>query len=253
MTGGQAIVIHSRRCGNSACGAVFGVCDHCDRGQRYCSPTCRRQARACQHREANRRYQNSFGGRHNHSHRQQRYRQAKNKVTDTGSQTQASGSIVEPCHPRTQDPGEPSTLRCVRCGRIGAVARNQLTMPTTTTPPTPTGIWPAELYIAWVLSLYVELPHTPARANAEDRAQAQRLFARRVPNETVEAALLLASLRRLYRSPQAPPLPAIRSLAYFQPVIEELLAQPNRRGYLEYLRHKFSTERERPAAPEQRP
>jgi hypothetical protein len=33
--------------------------------------------------------------------------------------------------------------------------------------------------------------------------------------------------------------PRIRSLAYFEPVIEELLEQPVPDGYLHYLRHKL--------------
>ena len=96
-----------------------------------------------------------------------------------------------------------------------------------------------DLYVALVLSLYVELPETPARANAQDREQAQRLFAKGVPGETVEAALLLASLRRLIRPSHAGPLRVIRSLAYFQPVIEEMLQQPAWRDYLEHLRRKL--------------
>lgn len=98
-----------------------------------------------------------------------------------------------------------------------------------------------DLFVALVLSLYVELPETPRRANQRDREQAQRLFARGVPPETVEAALLLASLRRLVRPAGAPALGAIQSLAYFQPAVEELLQQPVRRGYLEYLRHKLKS------------
>ena len=97
-----------------------------------------------------------------------------------------------------------------------------------------------DLFVALVLSLYVELPETPPRANERDREQAQRLFARGAPPETVEAALLLASLRRLIRPPGSPPLGAIRSLAYFQPAVEELLGQPVRPGYLEYLRRTLA-------------
>src|ERR1035438_10608901 len=37
----------------------------------------------------------------------------------------------------------------------------------------------------------------------------------------VEAALLLATLRRLSRPSELPPLPKIRSLAYFMPVIAD--------------------------------
>lgn len=104
-----------------------------------------------------------------------------------------------------------------------------------------------DLYVALVLSIYVGLPETPARANAQDREQAQRLFARGVPGETVEAALLLASLRRLIRPSHAGPLGVIRSMAYFQPVIEEMLQQPARRDYLDHLRRKLDALLSRPA------
>lgn len=47
---------------------------------------------------------------------------------------------------------------------------------------------------------------------------------------------MLASLRRLVRPADGPPLSPIRSLAYFQPVIDELLSHPALDNYLEYLR-----------------
>lgn len=55
----------------------------------------------------------------------------------------------------------------------------------------------------------------------------------------VETALLLACLRRTVRPAEVPPLPRIRSLAYFQPVIEELCEHPTPAGYLQYLRLKL--------------
>ena len=56
--------------------AVFYLCPHCDRGQRYCSPHCREKSRRLQRREANRRYQQtSAGGRLDHRHRQREYRE----------------------------------------------------------------------------------------------------------------------------------------------------------------------------------
>lgn len=249
MAGSEATVIHSRRCGNPACGALFGICQACDRGQRYCSPACRGQARVCRHRVANRRYQDSRRGRHFHSQRQERYRRAKNKVTDTGSQSPPGKSMVVPCLPCTTVPDEPSPRRCLRCGRRASPNGNQMT--TALAPPD--AAWPDAPYVASVLRLYVELPHTPARASAEDRAHAQRLLARGVPQEIVETALVLASLRRIHRPGQAPPLGAIRSLAYFQPVIEELLAQPSGRGYLAYLRRKLAATRARLPVTEQQP
>jgi len=62
---------------------------------------------------------------------------------------------------------------------------------------------------------------------------------RRYASPLVESALLLATLRRLARSAELPPLPKIRSLAYFLPVIEELQQQPLPNGYLDYLRLKL--------------
>lgn len=97
----------------------------------------------------------------------------------------------------------------------------------------------AATYVAAVLVLYVELPDTPLRASIQDQRQARRLHDRGIPLRLVESALLLASLRRLVRPADVPPLSPIRSLAYFQPVIEELLAHPLPDNYLAYLRLKL--------------
>ncbi len=94
-------------------------------------------------------------------------------------------------------------------------------------------------YEAAVLLLYVDLPDTPLRASVQDQRQARRLHQRGIPLRLVESALLLGSLRRLVRPADLPPLPPIRSLAYFQPVIEELLAHPVPDNHLEYLRLKL--------------
>ena len=95
------------------------------------------------------------------------------------------------------------------------------------------------LYTSAVLTLYVDLPDTPLRASLQDQRLAQRLFETGVPLSLVETALLLGSLRRLCRPSDLRPLPRIRSLAYFQPVIEELQEHPVRDGYLDYLRLKL--------------
>lgn len=105
------------------------------------------------------------------------------------------------------------------------------------TPPVPDSD-PAS-YLAAVLILYVELPETPMRASVQDQWQARRLQDRGVPSRVVETAFLLASLRRLIRPADGPPLSPIRSLAYFLPVIDELLAHPAPDSYLEYLRLKL--------------
>lgn len=97
----------------------------------------------------------------------------------------------------------------------------------------------AALYVSSVLMLYVDLPDTPLRASAQDQRQARNWFDRKVSFSVVEAALLLATLRRAGRPADVPALPRIRSLAYFQPVICELLDNPVPEGYLGYLRLKF--------------
>jgi hypothetical protein len=97
----------------------------------------------------------------------------------------------------------------------------------------------AALYVSSVLTLYADLPDTAFRVNTHDQRQARSWFDRGVPLSVVETSLLLASLRRLARPPGVPPLPRIRSLAYFQPVIEELLGNPVPDGYLQYLRLKL--------------
>jgi hypothetical protein len=96
----------------------------------------------------------------------------------------------------------------------------------------------AHQYQSAVLKLYLELPETPSRAGPQDRKRAAELYTRGIKLTTVESAMLLASARRLARPPDMPPLPPIRSLTYFMPVIQELLDNPIPDDYREYLRRK---------------
>ena len=105
---------------------------------------------------------------------------------------------------------------------------------------------------AAVVMAYVELPETPLSANLQDHRQARRLHDRGIPLRIVESALLLGSLRRLIRPPDLQPLPPIRSLAYFQPVIDELLVHPMPENYLEYLRLKLNRFAARSTSPVQK-
>lgn len=90
-----------------------------------------------------------------------------------------------------------------------------------------------------VMMLYLDLPETSRKFALSHRQQAQRWFAGGVPLWVAETALVLGSLRRLTRSAPAPPLTTIRSLAYFQPVVEELLAAPVPDGYRTYLQRRI--------------
>jgi len=101
-----------------------------------------------------------------------------------------------------------------------------------------------DIYVLAVLELYVELPDTPSRASPLDAAWARRFFQDDIPFEVVETALWLGSLRRRDRSPKAPPLAGIRSLAYFQPIIDELRQAPVSDTYRAALRLKMQRLRE---------
>ncbi len=79
-------VFRQRVCHFASCGAVFYLCRHCDRGQRYCSPRCRQKSRRQQRRQANRRHQQSPEGRLDHRDRQRAYLQRRQaRVTDQPS------------------------------------------------------------------------------------------------------------------------------------------------------------------------
>ena len=92
-----------------------------------------------------------------------------------------------------------------------------------------------------LLDLYCGLPHTAARRpSPADRRLAAQLCDQAIPLELIEAAFLLTIARRNDRALQAPPLPPIRSLAYFLPVIEELHTNPLDPGYLQYLRSRVA-------------
>lgn len=94
-------------------------------------------------------------------------------------------------------------------------------------------------YVRAVLAAYVALADTPDRPRPADRALAAQLYDRQIPLNLVRDALILAYARRTLRPPDAPPLPPVRSLYYFMPVIEELLKKPLPNMYIDYLKAKL--------------
>lgn len=81
-------------------------------------------------------------------------------------------------------------------------------------------------YVQAVLARYLWLPDTPSVSSRHDRRLAHTLYERGIPLIVVEAALLLAAARRALREPYLVPLPRIRALHYFLPVIREILDNP---------------------------
>jgi hypothetical protein len=94
-------------------------------------------------------------------------------------------------------------------------------------------------YVQRVLDAYRATPDTCGVVRKPDRAFALALFARGVALDAVENALVLAASRRLVRPADAPRLGVIRSLAYFGPVIEEVLESPAGPDYYRYLRQRM--------------
>lgn len=95
-------------------------------------------------------------------------------------------------------------------------------------------------YVKRVLTFYLGLAETPARHSRTDQRLAEDLYEKQIELEQVEAAMILATARRLLRSGDAPKLGPIRSLHYFVPVIEEVRSAPISPDYIAYLRRKLA-------------
>ena len=93
-------------------------------------------------------------------------------------------------------------------------------------------------YVRQVLDAYRKTPGTTGTVRRPDRLLAAQLHQRGVPLAVVENALVLAAARRLIRSADSAPLGTVRSLAYFLPVIDEVLHLPVNPDYFRYLRQK---------------
>src|ERR1700737_1738522 len=93
-------------------------------------------------------------------------------------------------------------------------------------------------YIRQVLAAYRKTPGTMGTVRRPDRVLAAQLYQRGISVSVIENAFVLAAMRRLMRPADAPPLRTIRPLAYFLPVIEEVLGLRVSPEYFQYLRHK---------------
>ncbi|HWS97457.1 MAG TPA: hypothetical protein VN620_13405, partial [Candidatus Methylomirabilis sp.] len=95
-----------------------------------------------------------------------------------------------------------------------------------------------QAYIQILRSIYLHLPNTYHHFSRSDRRLASTLYQRGFSLDLVRSALFLATARRLARNPVEPPLPPVRSLHYFLPVLEEIKLQPLPSGYVQYLESK---------------
>jgi hypothetical protein len=96
-----------------------------------------------------------------------------------------------------------------------------------------------EEYIRQVLEAYRKTQGTSGTVRRADRMLAAELYRRGVSSSVIENAFVLAAARRLVRPADAPPLGTIRSLAYFLPVIEEVLDMRVSPEYFQHVRRKL--------------
>ena len=162
-------------------------------------------------------------------------------MTDQGSLDSNPSGRMRPDRPkpdRIQQTSQPTLdsvlVCCVRCGKAGypIASRLEVHMGERTQA---SARQSEQEYVRRLLDAYVALPETPARWHSTDRRMAQELFGRQIPLDVVEVAFVLGSARRLVRDPKRI-VPPIRCLAYFLPVIEEVLAEPPPPRYIQYLR-----------------
>src|ERR1039457_5961814 len=93
-------------------------------------------------------------------------------------------------------------------------------------------------YVRRLLDAYRLTPGTCGVVRRPDRALAPHRRQRGAPIEAFENALVLAAARRLIRPAGAAPLGTIRSLAYFSPVIDEVLQLQVGQEYFPHLPHQ---------------
>jgi hypothetical protein len=98
-----------------------------------------------------------------------------------------------------------------------------------------------EEYIERILEAYRKTPGTTGFVHKADRIVASELFKRVVSLMTIENALCLAAARRIIRPKDARPLQTVRSLAYFLPVVDEVLDTAVGQEYFDHLRRKLAT------------
>ena len=97
-----------------------------------------------------------------------------------------------------------------------------------------------EEYVRQVLEAYRKTPGTIGTVRRADRLLATQLYERGISVSVIEHAFVLAATRRLVRPVDASPLGTVRSLAYFLPVIEEVLDLRVSPDYFQYLRYKLA-------------
>jgi hypothetical protein len=97
-------------------------------------------------------------------------------------------------------------------------------------------------YVQALLALYRTVPGVLGHVRRADRDLAAWLFAHAVPFYAVRNAFLVAATRRIKHNAFSSPMPPIRSLHYFLPVIQEVLNRPPGYRELDQMRDMLAQE-----------
>ena len=101
------------------CGQIFYVCQHCWRGQAYCSDVCRQSSQRQSRRRAQQKYRRTEKGkrRHREAEKRRRIRQNKKTVDD-------ASSTPDPDHDKVEQNPEIVAACCRFCGKPGRIVKN---------------------------------------------------------------------------------------------------------------------------------
>jgi hypothetical protein len=81
-------------------------------------------------------------------------------------------------------------------------------------------------YVREVLRLYRATPTVLGSVRRTDRALARHLYEQQVPLYAVRNALIIGAARRVLHNGYSTPMPPVRSLHYFLPMLREILDRP---------------------------
>ena len=128
------------------CRSAATICSRCDRGQRYCSAECSRQARSCAQRAAAKRYQSSRKGRHAHARRQGQWRARQQMVTHQGSPPPPCPDVLPADETTASQTAANQTCQCHFCGRSVSVFVRQDFLRCRFRHPLNPSVWSADLH-----------------------------------------------------------------------------------------------------------
>lgn len=102
---------------------------------------------------------------------------------------------------------------------------------------TPDSESPRSKYVRLLLQTYRDTPGVLGRVRHADRELAARLYKDAVPLHLIKTAFLIAVARRIRNNAFSTPLPQIRSLHYFLPILSEIRERPLGHRDITQLRH----------------